>query len=1016
MGLHPVPDGPAQTLGCSRWPRTGRRFRLDSARADVHDPRTYGALTPAAMPVSLRGASASGDGVNDLESALLNAITAFARARLEALLDQIAHDGEALLGSLLGRLPTPAELTAYETKAAEVDQHLGLARQHLTALGALLAPPPSTLGGAQAAVGELGAALTEVDAAIDVIASVVPQVGDVRDAVLQAARKAIAAGGDALSGLAAELGLAQAGASLADGLASSPTGFTYRLANAAARDLLDGPGARLTLSDTTLDGHFDYRGVPVALGAGLKTGARAGLTADALVGAILPAAADLQVDLALGIDTATGLTFGAGLKHRVSLPGSIAVPGVDLHDLGLGLPDIPSAPALELTGTLAGKLGPLGAVIEGAGLRALIDTDHLLDHAGPVFSIGARLPTGAGLDVDAGVVRGGGFLQHAGTVYSGALDLRIGPVEVKAFGLLDTAPFSFVVVMSVEFFPAIQLSFGFTLNAVGGLLAINRTLSTDALVAGLRNHTAELLLFPKDPAGSAPAILTALAAVFPAEPGGFVVGPMFELGWGAPVSFVTAKVGIVISLPDPKLVLLGALRVALPAPEVPLIDLRASVFGELTPKHLLILVSLDDSRIAGFAVSGDLGVLIVVADSPDFAISAGGFHPHYQPPAELAGMRRVRVDISPPVILTLRAEAYVALTSNSVQLGARVELKADAGVVGAEGHIGFDAMVQWAPKFLFLIDLDAGIALYAFGESFAGVDLHLHLEGPGPWIAKGTASVSLLFFDVDLDVGPLTWGSGDNPAPAAISPMTLVFDALKPAEAWTAQLPPGTDMLVRLLDVATDDLLVHPLGAFEARQTAVPLETTIDRVGRNPVTVKRVNLGAPRVGGLDAKAFSHATDRFAPGQFLDLTADEKLSRPAFEERPAGLRLAGVDVATRGAPVESIYEWETTFPHRTFSRFRDVVEFSATMHAAFLASGAVSMAAQKRTNPYAVAPDRVRLADPGEVEIRRRSDLGAVATAAAPMATVEAYRVIGDLVAAQPELAGDLQVVGAGVAR
>ena len=415
-----------------------------------------------------------------------------------------------------------------------------------------------------------------------------PGIGDARTAVRDAVRKGIAAGGDELSGFASELGLAQAGAHLSDGLVSSPTGFTYSLANAASRDLLNGAGARLAISDTSLSGHLDYVGVPVALGATLKSGARAGLAADALVGAIMPAAADVEVDLVLGIDSAKGLTFGAGVKHRVSLPGSISVPGVDLHDLGIGLPDVPSAvPALELTGTLAGKLGPLGAVIDGAGLLAAINTDHLLDGGGPVFTLGTRLPTGAGLEVEAGVVRGGGFLQHSGTVYSGVLDLRIGPVEVKAFGLVDTAPFSFVVVMSVEFFPAIQLSFGFTLNAVGGLLAVNRTLSTDALIAGLRNHTAEVLLFPKDPAGSAPAILAALTAVFPAQEGGFVVGPMFELGSGAPVSFVTAKVGIVISLPDPKLVLLGALRVALPAPEAPLIDLRASVFGELTPKHLL---------------------------------------------------------------------------------------------------------------------------------------------------------------------------------------------------------------------------------------------------------------------------------------------------------------------------------------------------------------------------------------------------------------------------------------------
>ena len=170
----------------------------------------------------------------------------------------------------------------------------------------------------------------------------------------------------------------------------------------------------------------------------------------------------------------------------------------------------------------------------------------------------------------------------------------------------------------------------------------------------------------------------------------------------------------------------------------------------------------------------------------------------------------------------------------------------------------------------------------------------------------------------------------------------------------------------------------------------------------------------PLVGGTRPRALPR--DRpLRAGQFLDLTADEKLSRPAFEDRPAGLRLAGVTAATKGAPAESIYQWETTFPHRTFSRFKGSVDISKFLYGAIIAAGAVSIAAQKHANPYAVAPEPVRLADPGQVEIRTRTDLGVVAAAATVMATVDAYQAMAVLAAAQPELAGDLQVVGLGVA-
>ena len=89
-----------------------------------------------------------------------------------------------------------------------------------------------------------------------------------------------------------------------------------------------------------------------------------------------------------------------------------------------------------------------------------------------------------GLSLDTALINGGGFLEQQGNTFGGALDLTLGAVEVKAVGLLtiggDTG-FALVIVMSVEFFPAIDLSFGFTLNAVGGIVGIQHVLVVDAL-------------------------------------------------------------------------------------------------------------------------------------------------------------------------------------------------------------------------------------------------------------------------------------------------------------------------------------------------------------------------------------------------------------------------------------------------------------------------------------------------------------------------------------------------------
>jgi len=541
------------------------------------------------------------------------------------------------------------------------------------------------------------------------------------------------------------------------------------------------------------------------------------------------------------------------------------------------------------------------------------------------------------------------------------------------------------------------------------------------LRASLHDHVVDNVLFPHDPVAMAPTILAALGNIFPPQAGGFVVGPMLEIGWGSPISFVTAKVGVVIVLPDPKVVLVGALRVALPAPEAPLVDLRAELYGEITPDHLLFLVSLAGSKVAGFPITGDFGLLIGFGDNPEMAFSAGGFHPHYRPPGELAGMQRVSVDLSPPSLLVMRTEAYLALTSNSFQLGCRVQMSAEVAGVGAEGHLQFDAIVRWTPKFSFEIDLTAGVSLFAFGRSFASVDLHLHLEGPGPWVARGSASISILFFDIDFDLPTIAWGSGDNTPPHAVSPQELVQKALGLPSAWAARLPPDVDTFVRLRPAKSDaGLVVHPLGAFEVRQQVVPLETKIDRIGGNPVSEHRVNLGPPVIGtggvSVPPAAVSHATDLFAPGEYLNLTDDQKMARPGFEPFPAGLALNGADAEKFGTAVDTDYAWETVYPHEAgLGRiFKEAVQFTAGVTVAALRVGPAGKAVVKNENPYTIARPKVALAAPGQVRVASVRDLGSVAGApAGPMTTTAAAEVAADLVAANASLAGQVQLVGAG---
>ncbi len=765
------------------------------------------------------------------------------------------------------------------------------------------------------------------------------------------------------------------------------------------------PVPALTFDGAKVEAFFTFK-TEAKLGVVVTTKLKAGLRGDKLLEKIIPGqppTADSS-DAAITLDTLDGLTLG-NKDSKITLPVRFAFPGVELREMALALPvdaDEKRAGKLDVTLTIAAKMGVVAMVAEGAGV-----TITLQQNGADAFSVAPRLPDGVGMRVNAGVVKGGGYLRRKETEFGGVLDLQFTTIGITAIGLLGTEPFSLVIVIGVRFAPKIELGFGFTLNGLGGILAIERRLDSAALRKGIREGVVDTLLFPDDPVAAAPKILDKLAAIFPVQPGAFVIGPIAQLGWGSQAGFVKAKVGIVLCLPDPKLVVLGALEVAVPSTEVPdeikIIQLRAEVFGEFTPDYLLILVSINSSKIAGIPITGDLGLFIRWAGEAAFAMSVGGFFPKYKAPAELSDMRRIAVDLSPSGTkwLTIRAEGYFAVTSNTVQFGGAVRLTADLSVASAKAWLSIDALFQWSPRFYFIVIIDAGIEVRAFGKTIAGVTFHGELQGTTPWRIEGRATVEILFWDVDVDIGPLEWGERDASTGVELSPVAVVSQALAADSAWTTLMPAGTDTLARLVRDESTTLLVHPLGALELRQQRVPLEVEIDRIGSASVTAKRVNLTNPQVGSVPAAVVAHAEDFFPAGHFLKLTQDEQAARPDFERFASGMQVSASREPLFGgaAAVGVPYAWETVFPHEEFGRGSGSLRFGNISRLAFRTS-AVSTASRARGNAYmpaAAAPaDTLKVADFGRVVVRRSDDLTAPAGAIEIMTTTEAARRMGFL--------------------
>ncbi|MEO7085895.1 MAG: DUF6603 domain-containing protein, partial [Gemmatimonadaceae bacterium] len=775
----------------------------------------------------------------------------------------------------------------------------------------------------------------------------------------------------------------------------------------------------LTVENASVTAFIDYGATP-SIGVRASAVIHAGLRNDGLLEQIIPSSAPSGKSdpTTIQLDSAHGLTLGTGFSPRVMLPFDISLPGIEVHDVALSVASSNGGEAqLELTTTIEGKLGGvMDVVVDGGGVK--IGLVSRPAPGGLPITIAPRFPDSAGVSVDAGIISGGGFLYHKNNEYGGVLDLRFGSIAITAIGFIGTNPFSLVLVIGVEFAPAIELSFGFTLDGVGGLLALERRIDSEGLHHAIVAHLVDAILFPKDPVANAPTILGALHDIFPFQSGGFVVGPIAEFGWGSQARLATAKLGIALSLPDPKLVLLGALRVAVPSVVVPrelcVVDLNAELEGELTTEYFSLIVGLTDSKLGEITISGDIGMLVRWGGAPEIAISIGGFHPHYTPPSLLAGLRRIAIDLSPAIFVTLHAEGYLAITSNTVQFGAQVRLIADIGIASGEAWIGLDALFRWAPTFHFEIEVSAGLSLKVLGHSFAGVDFAGHLQGITPWSIEGTATLDVWFLPtVHFDVGPFTWGSENAETPDPVSPLKLVSDALLPADAWRPQLPSGFDSVVRLRADDTTPLLVHPLGALEVRQIQVPLETQIDRVGKNPVTAHRVNFANPKVGALPAAAVSNVKELFAPADFLTLTDDQRLSRASFEEFPAGARFAASAGPTAGPGIDTLYEWCTVFPQEPSLPGKRYAQQFVGMESQVLRVGPVARASRSRLNPYLTTPDPVQLTPPGQVQVRQRDDLGVVAGAEGFMTTTAATHSLASLVAAGAD-ASAFELVGAGV--
>jgi hypothetical protein len=690
--------------------------------------------------------------------------------------------------------------------------------------------------------------------------------------------------------------------------------------------------------------------------------------ADGFLATILPGdGIRTEFDVAVGWTRAGGVYFKGSASLEIQIPTHLQLGPVELESLyliaGLSGSQIP----LEVSTALSANLGPLSASVDRLGLRLIFDFPGSGGNLGPLdLGFEFKPPNGVGLAIDAGVIQGGGYLffDFDKEEYAGVLELDLsGIVSVKAIGLITTRlpdgskGFSLLLIITAEFGSPIQLGFGFTLSAVGGLLGLNRTMRLEVIAGGIRDGGINSIMFPQNVVENAPRIISDLKNYFPVEADTFLIGPMVMIGWGTP-NLVTVSLGIIIEIPG-NIAILGVLKVVLPDEEAALIVIQVNFIGaiEFDKKRLWFFAAIFESRVLFITLEGEMGLLVGWGDDASFVVSVGGFHPAFNPPPlPFGAIARIAISILNTGFARIRVEGYFAVTSNSVQFGARVEIFFGVSAFNIDGHLAFDALFRFSP-FYFIISISASLSVKVFGIGLFSVRMRGSLEGPTPWHVEGTGSISLLFFDIDVDFSH-TWGEEAETTLPPISVMLLLVAECEKSENWLAVLPSSNQLLVSLrnFEQGATDLILHPVGSLKISQRAVPLGLTIDKVGnQKPSDANHFDIMIS-TSGIGEKG--KIEESFAVGQYFEKSDNELLNAKSFEPMKSGVELS-VTGEQYHAPVavKRVVRYEKIIIDTIFRRFvSKFYTWFSSLFSLFLNGNAVSKSAisykqQKQLKPY-----------------------------------------------------------------
>jgi hypothetical protein len=290
------------------------------------------------------------------------------------------------------------------------------------------------------------------------------------------------------------------------------------------------------------------------------------------------------------------------------------------------------------------------------------------------------------------------------------------------------------------------------------------------------------------------------------------------------------------------------------------------------------------------------------------------------------------------------------------------------------------------------------------------VSLDGSLSGPNPFRVRGTATLSVLFFDISVDVDE-KFGSEDQATLPPADPWPPLLAALKDPRNWAALPGAGVLPIATLsLPAGTQATVIDPAGKMVWRQTVAPLDRTLTRFGSTatPAPVK-YTVSSVTVGGTTA-TFAPANEYFAAAQFEDMTDAEKLSQPSFESMQAGVEVASATVRL-GPSIAAPLEYETEYVDAQHgARLRTKFLLPLWMQTGRLESSVYGQGGLKGAGTRAYAAPRKLAQTAEQYVVVSTNDLSVRADVTTPTTKGKAHQMLKEYVSTRPGERDTLQVL------